>query len=85
MEFANLEAHVLNGFVQIIAEYSEIALHRLNGSREIEVETQSHYYLGLQIYELPFTHILFLFVAEQIDHPRKTGRDRLLKLSRHKY
>lgn len=77
LELADLESHVVDGPVQITFQQSQVPLHRLDGSREVKIETHGHYDVGLEINERPLADILFFFLSEEIYHPGKTWGDRL--------
>ena len=85
LEFAYLEGHVVNGLVQVTFQKSQEALHGLNGSRKVKIETHGHYNIGLEIDERLLAHVLFFFVSKKVYHSRKTRRNRLFYLGRQKY
>ena len=78
-----MEAHVLDGVVEVVVEDSEEALHGLDGSGEVEIETQSHQNLGLEVDEGLLADIPFFFVSKEIYHSGEAWGDRLLELGRH--
>lgn len=72
LELADLESHILNGFVCVIVEYPKIPLHRLHRSWEVEIEAHLDKYLGLKVYEGLFAHVLFFLIGKKIYHSGKT-------------
>lgn len=72
MELADLERHVVDRLIEVVIKDSEIPLHGLNGSREVEVKSKHDEDVRLQVDELLLAHKLFLIVSEKVDHSGET-------------
>lgn len=85
LEFTNLVAHVVHCPILVVLEDAQEPFKALYRSRKVVVKAHFDQNIGLKVNQTLLGNIFLFIFRQQINHPCKTGRDRLLKFSCHQH